>query len=82
MKVSYSHESIEKPDTKTVNVSIGRGLQVNVRESPSTSAPVITTVKDGETVERGDISKSSGFVPVRLKDGTTGYMMAEYLKDF
>ena len=65
----------ETPSTNTKTATV-TGTRLALRQSPTTSATVLTRVNTGETVE---ILDDTEWVKVKYK-GKVGYMMSKYLK--
>ncbi|MBV9282453.1 MAG: SH3 domain-containing protein [Chloroflexi bacterium] len=64
-----------KPTRKKGSVTV-RADGLRVHTSPSTDAPVITTVNQGEKLKV--VARSNGWIEVRLPDGTVGWISAAY----
>jgi TonB family protein len=73
--VTPAVEGQPAPPEATVRVTAGR---LNVRETPSTSAPAVARVKKGERL--AVVGRDGDWVQVRLADGRGGWVSGAYVK--
>lgn len=57
------------------------GSSINVRKEASTSSDKVGTLNSGDTVQVGDSTDADGYTwyAVTLEDGTTGYVVSNYI---
>jgi uncharacterized protein YgiM (DUF1202 family) len=67
------------PDLNAGTIMYVTGTTVNVRESASTSSDKISSLAKGSAVTAYE--KVEGFYRVKLSDGKTGYISADYLSE-
>jgi hypothetical protein len=71
--------AIEEP-ARTLEVKTGEDVvSVNIRSKSDITSEVIGTAKNGDTFEY--VSFDSDWYGVKMKDGATGYIFAEYLQE-
>ncbi|SHE71315.1 SH3 domain-containing protein [Seinonella peptonophila] len=77
-KVWIHSGTVIKPGSGKVKVTLKSGT-LNVRSSPSTSASIITRVKNGTILNK--IGTTSSWVKVKLSNGKIGYVSKAYVRD-
>ena len=81
-EVKSEATSAAMPKSHTVVVKIDDGeasSSANIRQKPTTSSEKIGKAKNGDTFEF--VSLDSDWYEVKLADGSTGFISAEYIKE-
>jgi cell division ATPase FtsA len=65
-------------NVQTMTVAVTETGWLNVRQSPTTTATIITKIYTGETYEV--LETKTGWVRLKLKDGNSGWAVTRYLK--
>lgn len=83
MEESTDEVIIEAPTVETTPIigiiDINLDKKLNIRKSPSTTADVLTTVKNGTKCYILD-SNNDAFFKVELDNGIVGFAMKNYIK--
>lgn len=72
-------EDIKAQEIKPkIILTIDGATRVNIRQKPTTNSKKIGEAKDGDILEF--VSEDSGWYGVKLADGSTGFILATYIK--
>lgn len=70
-------ELVAAPLTPTGQVT--RAINLHLRQHPADNAPIVRTISLNQTFELIGRSFDSAWAEIRLSDGTTGWVVAEYI---
>jgi SH3 domain protein len=77
---STQAETVYKTQAQAETIYVGDDLNLSLRSSPSTHGKVLKSLSTGTPLTLIDKSGKSGFIHVRLTDGTEGYIKLRYTK--
>lgn len=77
--MEVSEENVDKTEKK-VQVINCEGAYLNLRSTPSTSGTIIAKLDNGAVMTQ-ILDDGSGWIKVRLTDGTEGYVSKEYIQE-
>ena len=73
--------NLSSPPEAPVKLKVTAKPGLCLRKAPSTNATVLEVLGTGTVVEAARDALGEAWVPVSTKDGTTGYVKAEFVKE-